>query len=261
MDTMSAHDNGDDMASYYADEWPDENYFSGDDHADPLDDYLVPSDAVERKPEPRFPGWPRLDDENWTTREGVRMRIGDMTPRHAFNAWRMFMRGSRLWNYEFKRSLRDFSMLGDVTDSIEDVLNREVDERGERPCSFTYDQPFMRALWSRACDAYPAPADGERDERNVVLERVAERYGAPYESTTLAAMIVMDSPVAGRAVAYGPAADMRELSAVWIQVGRVVRILPATYVAPNGAYVRDDWERREDDRMMSWEPRYNIWTW
>lgn len=196
----------------------------------------------------------RFDDEVWRKRDGASIRVGDMTPRHALNSWRMLLRS--LYKLAWNSAMRDLAIAGSEWgpqgDAACDAFEREMDYRARFPCSTEERNDIVKALWLRSLDEWaPDPEEWGGEARN---ERVALWDRFPQERAVLEhrwAACAAVGPRRWRPVCVGDVDSVWAFTRDGADRMTTYKIVRLEYVDPiTGVYTEDTWEIREREMML-----------
>lgn len=197
----------------------------------------------------------------WKQRDGTQIRVGDMTPLHAFHAWRMMIRGLKRYSFGLVLDMLASAAgpFGPSGDGACDAFDSAVAEFERLPLTHAEREDIVKALWLRSLDKWDGAAQqAARPEWGTGVpsrwEGVAlwERYKSHAVCTeTRWAACSAIGPNRWRSVCVGT------LEAVW-QFARDganrsthYKVVRLEYVDPtSGIYTEDKWERKERERLQ-----------
>lgn len=211
---------------------------------------------IEQRMRERFPHSKQVlgSYENliWSQKDGSPIRVGDMTPRHAFYSYRMVIRGLKRYADSLYWSMFASGMgpLGPSGDAACDAFESALNEVGRLPLTHAYREDIVKALFLRSLDI---PTQGEMGGVPIRYEGVPEwdRWNEPYEPaeqrwaacTRIGSGRWRQVLVGGKEAAW---AYVREAA----KSGQVLIVVRFEYLDPTtGVYTQDKWERDEVERQ------------
>lgn len=195
------------------------------------------------------------DDEIWRMADGTAIRVGDMTPRHALNSYRMMYRRlhafaeSLVWNFIMSGT----GPLGPQGDMACDAFDDAVDSISRWPLIHAEREPIMKALFLRSLDTWPGAdvPEGWPQPRYEGVPAWDRHKVSRVQMETRWAACAYVGPQRWRQVCVG------SLEAVWqfardsASRGMSYKCVRFEYIDPaTGVYTEDEWERRERAMIM-----------